>query len=94
MEVDEFLGKADFCVGVGVLEKIKAIQAGLDLDVGSGDGSLSTGDLTPTVGMSKCSLLTALSLTPRVRVLILSLQIPQHRHRATATGKTPYTPTA
>lgn len=54
MEVDEFLGKADFCVGVGILENIKAVQAGLDLDVGSGAVFSPTGDLTPVVGMSKC----------------------------------------
>lgn len=54
MEVDEFLGKADFCVGVGILEKIKTVQVGLDLDAGSKAMSSSTNDLTPAVGMSKC----------------------------------------
>lgn len=77
MEVDEFLGAADFCVGVGVLEKIKAVKAGLDLDVGPGPVSLSTGDLTPVLRMSKCPFPIPISSTPRGKVLTLwSLRYP------------------
>lgn len=73
MVVDGFLGKADFCVGMGVLDKITAVETGIDLNVGLGPASSSTVDLTPVERMSKCLLFTSISLVFVSKLLILSL---------------------